>query len=86
MTAADNFFWTFEQAVSYYQFTLENYIDFRDRGVLLGQWLRRHKRTATDRSIWNGHICLVRISTNENYHTAIVLVLSRIMRKRDCSL
>ena len=35
MTAADNFFWTFEQAVSYYKFTLINYIGFRDRGVLL---------------------------------------------------
>ena len=35
MTAADNFFWTFEQAVSYYQFTLVNYIGFRDRGMLL---------------------------------------------------
>ena len=35
MTAADNFFWTFEQAISYYQFTLVNYIGFRDRGMLL---------------------------------------------------
>ena len=35
MTAADDFFWTFEQAVSYYQFTLVNYIGFRDRGMLL---------------------------------------------------
>lgn len=35
MTSADNFFWTFEQAVSYYQFTLVNYIGFRDRGMLL---------------------------------------------------
>ena len=35
MTAADNFFWTFEQAVSYYQFTLVNYIGFHDRGMLL---------------------------------------------------
>ena len=35
MTAADNFFWTFEQAVSYYKFTLINYIGFRDKGVLL---------------------------------------------------
>ena len=35
MTAADNFFWTFEQAVSYYQVTLVNYIGFRDRGMLL---------------------------------------------------
>ena len=29
MTAADNFFWTFEQAVSYYQFALVNYIGFQ---------------------------------------------------------
>ena len=35
MTAADNFFWTFEQAVSYYNFTLVNYIGFRDKGMLL---------------------------------------------------
>lgn len=35
MTSADNFFWTFEQAVSYYNFTLINYIGFRDKGKLL---------------------------------------------------
>lgn len=35
MTAADNFFWTFEQAVSYYKFTLVNYIGFSDKGMLL---------------------------------------------------
>ena len=35
MTAADNFFWTFQQAVSYYQFTLVNYIGFHDKGMLL---------------------------------------------------
>ena len=35
MTSADNFFWTFEQAASYYQFTLVNYIGFHDKGVLL---------------------------------------------------
>ncbi len=35
MTAADNFFWTFEQAVSYYNFALINYIGFRDKGTLL---------------------------------------------------
>lgn len=35
MTAADNFFWTFEQAVSYYQFTIVNYIGFHDKGMLL---------------------------------------------------
>ena len=26
MTSADDFFWTFQQAVSYYQFALINYI------------------------------------------------------------
>jgi len=35
MTAADNFFWTFEQAVSYYQFALVNYIGFHDKGMVL---------------------------------------------------
>lgn len=35
MTAADNFFWTFEQAISYYQFALVNYIGFNDKGMLL---------------------------------------------------
>lgn len=35
MTSADNFFWTFEQAMSYYQFALVNYIGFTDKGTLL---------------------------------------------------
>lgn len=35
MTSADNYFWTYEQAVSYYQFTIINYIGFRDKGMLL---------------------------------------------------
>ncbi len=35
MTSADNYFWTFEQAVSYYRFALVRYIGFHDRGMLL---------------------------------------------------
>lgn len=35
MTAADDFFWTFQQAESYYKFAIVNYIGFRDRGMLL---------------------------------------------------
>lgn len=35
MTSADDFFWTFEQAVSYYHFALVNYIGFHDKGMLL---------------------------------------------------
>nr|WP_296438028.1 flavodoxin family protein [uncultured Acetatifactor sp.] len=35
MTAADNFFWTFEQAVSYYNFAVVNYMGFQDKGMLL---------------------------------------------------
>lgn len=35
VTAADNYFWTFEQVTSYYQFALVNYIGFHDRGMLL---------------------------------------------------
>ena len=35
MTAADHSSRTFEQAVSYYQFALVNYIGFRDKGMLL---------------------------------------------------
>ncbi len=35
ITETDNFFWTFEQAVSYYKFTLVNYIGFHDNGILL---------------------------------------------------
>ena len=35
MTSADNFFWTFEQAISYYKFALINYIGFRDKGMVL---------------------------------------------------
>lgn len=35
VTAADNFFWTFEQVASYYQFAIVNYIGFHDKGMLL---------------------------------------------------
>ena len=35
MTSADNFFWTFEQAVSYDHFTMVNYIGFYNKGMLL---------------------------------------------------
>lgn len=35
MTAADNLFWTFNQAASYYQFAVVNYLGFRDKGMLL---------------------------------------------------
>ena len=35
MTSADDYFWTFEQAVSYYQFTMVNYIGFHNKGMLL---------------------------------------------------
>ena len=35
MTSADEFFWTFDQAVSYYRFAVVNYIGFHDRGMYL---------------------------------------------------
>lgn len=35
VTAADNFFWTFEQVTSYYKFAIVNYIGFNDKGMLL---------------------------------------------------
>ncbi len=35
MTSADDFFWTYEQAVSYYQFAIISYIGFHDKGMLL---------------------------------------------------
>lgn len=35
MTAADDLFWTFQQAASYYKFALVEYIGFHDRGMLL---------------------------------------------------
>jgi multimeric flavodoxin WrbA len=35
MTSADDFFWTYEQAVSYYKFAIINYIGFKDRGMVL---------------------------------------------------
>ena len=35
MTSADDLFWTFEQAVAYYRFTMVNYIGMHDRGMLL---------------------------------------------------
>lgn len=34
LTAADDFFWTFQQAESYYRLVIINYIGFRDVGVL----------------------------------------------------
>lgn len=33
--ASPLYFWTFEQAVSYYQFTLIHYMGFHDKGMLL---------------------------------------------------
>ena len=35
MTSADNYFWTYEQAISYYKFAMINYIGFQDKGMLL---------------------------------------------------
>lgn len=35
VTRKEAFFWTFEQAVSYYQFAVVNYIGFKDKGMLL---------------------------------------------------
>lgn len=35
MTSADDYFWTFRQAVSYYDLTMINYIGFHDKGTLL---------------------------------------------------
>lgn len=35
LTSADHYFWTFEQAVSYYQFTIINYMGYQDKGMLL---------------------------------------------------
>lgn len=35
MTSADDFFWTFQQAASYYKFALIDYIGFRDMGMVL---------------------------------------------------
>ncbi len=35
LTSADNFFWTFQQAASYYQFAVVEYIGFHDKGMVL---------------------------------------------------
>ena len=35
VTAADDFFWIFEQVTSYYKFAIVNYIGFHDKGMLL---------------------------------------------------
>ena len=40
MTSADNYFWTFEQAVSYYHFTMINYVGRRLRRY---QWKTAYK-------------------------------------------
>lgn len=49
MTSADDFFWTFEQAVSYYQFTMVNYIGFTDRGMPLVGGCGGHEWETADR-------------------------------------
>ena len=43
MTSADDFFWTFEQAVSCCQFALVHYIGFRDMGMLFAGRCRGHE-------------------------------------------
>lgn len=35
MTSADNYFWTFQQAESYYRFAVVNYLGFRNQGMVL---------------------------------------------------
>lgn len=35
MTSADDLFWTYEQAIAYYRFTIIQYIGFQDKGMLL---------------------------------------------------
>ncbi len=35
MTSADDLFWTYEQAISYYRFAVIRYIGFHDKGMLL---------------------------------------------------
>lgn len=35
MTAADNLFWTFDQAETYYRHTVVKYMGFQDRGMIL---------------------------------------------------
>lgn len=53
MTSADNLFWTYEQAVSYYQFALVNYIGFQDRGMLLaGGCGDTNGKPGIDRTDW----------------------------------
>ena len=44
MTSADNLFWTFNQAESYYMFALVNYIGFHDNGMLFAG-ANNHYRT-----------------------------------------
>ena len=35
VTATDDFFWTFEQVTSYYEFAVVNYIGFHDKGMIM---------------------------------------------------
>ena len=35
VTSADDFFWKFEQVVSYYKFNMVNYMGFHDKGMIL---------------------------------------------------
>lgn len=50
ISSADNFFWTFEQVTSYYQFALVNYIGFHDKGMLLAGCYDENGKPAIDKT------------------------------------
>lgn len=53
MTSADRFFRTFEQAASWYQFAVVNYIGFHDKGMLLaGGCGGSSGKPEIDRTVW----------------------------------
>lgn len=53
VTAADNFFWTFNQASSYYQFAVVNYLGFQDKGMLLaGGCGESNGKPAIEKTAW----------------------------------
>ena len=64
VTAADNFFWTFEQVTSYYKFAMVNYIGFHDKGMVLagGCGDTNGKPQIDKRIIWPKHTNFGKIS------------------------
>lgn len=52
MTSADDLFWTYEQAVSYYKFAIINYIGFHDKGMKHMNLAKRFIVNNVNQKLW----------------------------------